>query len=287
MGTEPSFTVLGASGSIGSALCAHLKAGGQVVYAPARGETAIFKRALGHVIYCVGLTADFRSRPLETVDAHVGLLADVLEQASYETITYLSSTRVYRGLGFGDEGIPLAVRPGDPDDLYNLSKLLGESLCLTVARNAGRVVRLSNVIGPGAHAPSFAVSLVRDALEAGMIRLEGHPNSVKDYVDIRDAVELLPLIATEGSGIYNLASGVQTTHGALAETIASLTGCSVESDVRAAEVSLPPISTRRVMEELLFAPRDLRDSLADMISAKDTTSRSGATRAGGATVPKN
>ena len=78
------FTVLGASGYIGSRLVAHLQAQGHTVWAPTRGDTEVFARPLGHVIYCVGLTADFRTRPFDTVDAHVGLLAEVLRRAQFD-----------------------------------------------------------------------------------------------------------------------------------------------------------------------------------------------------------
>ncbi len=91
------FTVLGATGYIGSRLVAHLQAQGHTVWAPARGDAEVFTRPLGHVMYCVGLTADFRTRPFDTVDAHVGLLAEVLRRAQFESLLYLSSTRVYMG----------------------------------------------------------------------------------------------------------------------------------------------------------------------------------------------
>ena len=89
-GAPPStFTVLGASGYIGSRLVAHLRAQGHTVWAPARGDAEVFTRPLGHVMYCVGLTADFRTRPFDTVDAHVGLLAEVLRRAQFDSLLYL------------------------------------------------------------------------------------------------------------------------------------------------------------------------------------------------------
>ena len=44
------FTVLGASGYIGSRLVAHLQAQGHSVWSPARGAAEVFTRPLGHVI---------------------------------------------------------------------------------------------------------------------------------------------------------------------------------------------------------------------------------------------
>jgi nucleoside-diphosphate-sugar epimerase len=264
------FTILGATGSIGSLLHTHLEEAGTQVFAPARGDDGIFERPLGRVVYCVGMTADFRARPVETVEAHVELLRQVLARASFESLLYMSSTRVYRGLDQGEEDLPLQVRPGDADDLYNASKLLGESLCLASPRGEGRVVRLSNVVGPGARSPSFVSSLVAAALDTGSIRLETHPDSVKDYVDIRDVVELLPQIVDGRERIYNVASGVQTTHRDVAELLATLTGCDVEFHKDAPRASFPPISTGRIAEEFGFAWRSLRTSLEDMVAAERT-----------------
>src|SRR3954470_22708673 len=88
-------TILGGSGFIGSALVERLAKIGLSCQAPDRGQKLTGKK-LGDVIYCVGLTADFRSRPLETVDAHVCHLLHVLRDGDFESLVYLSSTRVYR-----------------------------------------------------------------------------------------------------------------------------------------------------------------------------------------------
>jgi nucleoside-diphosphate-sugar epimerase len=262
------FTILGASGSIGSSLERALIDCGAQVYAPKRGDSEILRRPLGHVVYCVGLTADFRTRPFETVDAHVEFLRRLLEHGAYDSMLYLSSTRVYRGLTLGDEDTALLIRPSDPDDLYNASKLLGETLCLTAHTARTRVARISNVVGPGARAPSFVLSLVRSALETGTIRLEAHAESTKDYVDIRDVVDVLPRILDGSERIYNVASSVQTTHGEVAEMIGEITGALVAVDYDAPIQTFPAISTARVQREFGFSPRPLRSSLVDMVDTE-------------------
>lgn len=159
------FTVLGASGYIGSRVVRHLRAEGHAVWAPERGDSSILNRPLGHVLYCVGLTGDFRNRPFDTVQAHVGLLAEILRHANFESLLYLSSTRVYQGAERTDEDAPLTVVPGTPSDLYNLTKLTGESLCHCSGREGVRVVRLSNVVGEGMDPASgnFIATLLQDA----------------------------------------------------------------------------------------------------------------------------
>ena len=165
------YTVLGAGGFIGSHLARELRARGEEVTTPARGER-LEGRDLGSVFYCVGLTSDFRARPFDTVEAHVVLLSHVLEHCDFTSLVYLSSTRVYRRLaGPATEDVPLPMVAGDPDDLYAISKLLGESIGFSSSRPF-KVARLSNVYGPDRGSRNFLGSLIEDALATGRIVLE-------------------------------------------------------------------------------------------------------------------
>lgn len=251
------FTVLGASGYIGSRLVAHLRGQGHVVWAPARGDADIFGQPLGHVLYCVGLTADFRTRPFDTVEAHVGLLAEVLRRAQFDSLLYLSSTRVYMGAASTEEDAPLSVVPGDPSYLYNLSKLTGESLCHASGRAGVRVARLSNVVGPGMDAQSgnLVADLVRQA-RGGHVVLRLDPSSRKDYVHVADLLDWLPRVALDGRAtVYNVASGVQTTHGQWLGWLRERTGCTVEWPDAAPVQQFPPIATQRLQTEFGARPR--------------------------------
>ena len=79
-----SFTVLGAAGFIGGHVRRRLEARGDAVRAIARGD-ALPDGDLGRVICCVGVTADFRTRPLDTIDAHVSYVADVVRRARFSS----------------------------------------------------------------------------------------------------------------------------------------------------------------------------------------------------------
>lgn len=256
------FTVLGASGFIGSHLLAHLEQTGHECLAPARGDASVFEQKLGHVIYCIGLTADFRQRPFDTVRAHACFLAEVLEKAKFESLLYLSSTRVYAGAASGDEEAQLMA-----GDLYNLSKLTGESLCFASGRNHVRVARLSNVYGDDFASDNFLPSLIRAAVADGCITLGTTLDSSKDYISINDVVAVLPKIALVGKQrVYNVASGRNTSNRELVEAIQELTGCTmgVAGDVR--HVSFPLIQIARLRQEFGFSPAILLDCLEELIT---------------------
>jgi len=263
------FTVLGASGFIGRHLVASLKAAGYEVFAPARGDLEVFQHPLGTVIYAIGVTADFRSRPFDTVKAHVSFLADLLERADFDSMVYLSSTRLYSGTTNGHVDARFSVAPHDPSDLYNLSKLMGESLCLSCGRPGMKVVRLSNVIGTGdSGSENFLFSLVREA-QAGKIVLRTDPASAKDYIRIEDVVEILPKIALHGRAtIYNLASGIQVSHREWISLLAAMTGCGVEAMPGAPHVGVSPIDIRLIQEEFGFVARPIFDVLPELMKGE-------------------
>lgn len=260
------YTVLGASGFIGSHLVRWLHSAAFDVWAPERG-TPVSGRALGNVIYCIGVTADFRRRTYDTVRAHVGVLLDILDGVEFESLLYLSSTRVYRGLEAAQEGAWLRVNPLDPGDLYNLSKLMGESLCLSCGRPNVRVVRLSNVYGDDFSSENFLFTVLRDAVDRRRVVLRTTLDSEKDYVDVRDVVRLLPRIAAGGRcRVYNIASGVNTSNAQLMEILKRETACRVQVEEGAPALRFPRISIERVSTEFSFVPAQVLDSYPSLVA---------------------
>jgi nucleoside-diphosphate-sugar epimerase len=246
-------TVLGNTGYIGRPLTQYLQSLDWEVLTPARGdEASLWAQDLGTVFYCVGLTADFRSYPLETVEAHVELLRRVLAQARFKKLVYLSSTRIYRGAANTAEEQTLVCNPHDADDLYKLSKLMGESLALQSGRPC-LVARLSNIVGGDMrYANSFVQQLWSEA-RAGHIVLRSHPDSVKDYAAIDDVVSLLVRIAESSRHrVYNLASGVQLSHRQWWLHIAQATQCSWSVADNAPLQSFAPICVGRLRSEFFL-----------------------------------
>lgn len=262
------FTVLGAGGFIGSHLAASLEQQGVTVDAPVlRGADgvlgAVLQRDLGHVFYCIGLTANFRERPCDTVEAHVCLLKRVLEQGRFASLTYLSSTRVYEGAATTAESAVLQVAPGNPGHLYNLSKLMGESLCLASGRRA-RVVRLSNVYGPAMPAQNFISSVLAEAASTGHVRFLTAENSAKDYVAVSDVVRWLPQIALQGAHpIYNVASGTNLSNAGIASLL-QRQGVTASFAEDAPAWSFPVIDTSRLVQEFGAPQHGLADEFGQL-----------------------
>jgi nucleoside-diphosphate-sugar epimerase len=259
------FTILGAQGFIGSNLVSSIRHKGVECNAPAR-EEHLAERDLGHVIYCIGLTADFRTRIFDTVEAHVCKLLDILRNCRYDSFLYLSSTRVYKNAQSTDENTMLMVNPLNAEDIYNISKLMGESLCLNVDNPSVRVVRVSNVIGPDSNSYNFVNALIARALDCSTISLEVSLDSEKDYIAIEDVVELLPHIALKGKQrIYNIASGINVTHGQIVSIIGKLINYRLEIREDAPRVVFPLIDVSRIVEEFQFSPSDIKKSIEQVI----------------------
>lgn len=262
------FTVLGASGFIGGALVSDLREGGVSVNAPSRAGINDFselKGSLGHIVYTIGLTSDFRVRPFDTVEAHVGLLSRVLQSCDFESLTYLSSTRVYIHSASTREDHPVIVNPNVPEDLFNLSKLAGEALCLASGR-AVRIARVSNVYGEGDLSENFLTSVLRDAAASGRVKIGLSPASSKDYVDLRDVVRWLTAIATRGTRrVYNVASGRNTSNGEIAQALVSL-GIDVAFDEGGRTIAFPPIDVEAIAGEFGNATNDVVDRIPALLA---------------------
>ena len=257
-------TIFGASGFIGSHLADKLEQL-HLDFQAVRREDPPPPGNLGDVIYCIGVTADFRSRTFDTVAAHVCTLLELARNGQFESLLYLSSTRLYAANDSTDEEQALRVSPRNPDDLYNISKAMGESIALNCGRPA-RVVRIANVYGPDFTSDNFLPSILKQAASGETIVLQTAPESAKDYISIADVVDGLIQIATKGrQQIYNLASGVNVTHSQIAETLRRSAGCAVEFASAAPEIKSPPINIDRMRSEFNFAPASILDDLPQLV----------------------
>ncbi|MDR3617271.1 MAG: SDR family oxidoreductase [Candidatus Obscuribacterales bacterium] len=247
------WTVLGAGGFIGSHLVDYLRSQRFDVVSANREFDFSGDENLGHVIYCIGLTADFRNRPLDTVEAHVCVLRSLLQRGNFESLLYLSSTRVYANSQSTGEASSLVVQPQQLSDIYNLSKLLGESMCLTVGGSSVRVARLSNVIGVSRLSTDFLGQITQQAVTEKRVRLETSLQSQKDFLFMDDLMPVLSQIAITGqSRIYNVASGRNTTNAEIVDILVRETGSVISVAPNAPTWSFPPIDITRISQEFGF-----------------------------------
>lgn len=253
--------VLGSSGFVGSHLVERLRELDIAHFNPGRDDD-LPRENLGDVIYCIGLTADFRMRPFETVGAHVCKLLKVLQECEFDSLLYLSSMRLYEAhIGEAREEDPIQVAPLNPIDLYNISKAMGESLLLTCGRKT-RVARLSSVYGSDFASPGFLSAVLREAISTNQVTLQTSLDAERDYVSIDDVVDALIKIARSGRHrIYNVASGVNVSNRELTQRISELTGCRVEVVPEPSQTTYPRINIDRMKKEFGFAPANILDDL--------------------------
>ena len=269
---EKKFTILGARGFIGRHLATYLTKCGHAVSAPDALDLISKEQDLGNVIYAIGLTGDFRSRPHETVQSHVCLLSHLLQIANFTSWTYLSSTRIY-GLQLSTDSIaeesPIQVRP-NLDGLYDLTKLTGEALCLSLDRPEIRIARLSNVYGSGMNPSTFLGSIIQDLRGGQNVEIGEDPKSCKDYISVYDVCEMLEQIALNGKHrIYNLASGAPLTHGAIAVKLNAISGYKVSFRPKAIKRCFPQFDISKLVDEFQFQPRKLVEDLADLLETRN------------------
>ena len=276
MTTAPRATVIGAAGFVGRRLVAHLRRLGWDCQAPARDDHGfVHAGALGTVYYCAGLTAVYARRPHDTVRAHATLLSDVLADADYDALVYLSSTRLYDGRpGFAgagvDEDTTLALDPAEPRHLFDLSKALGESLCRQASGGRARIARLACVwSGEDDDVDGFLGTLlqrVRASERGALLEIDSSPDAARDYVHVDDVVAALVAIATRGTRpLYNVASGTNVANRELFARLGELAGCELRA-VRAGPVPSPaPVSIERIQGELGWQPRGLLETLPALL----------------------
>ena len=266
-GGETRHTVIGAGGFVGSHMMRHLEALGLKAYAPKRDSEAVFKRPLGHVFYCAGLTADYLARPFDTVEAHVSFYSRLLRDADFTSMTYLSSTRLYDwGDGDGEESVDLPLNPLNPRHLYDFSKGLGEVLGRTCDRENVRTARLACVYADDLKADNFLHQLVRRARAAAIVTLETHPANARDYVHVDDVCAAMLAIATDGKQpIYNVASGENVRNDTLFALLEAETGCRIEATGVGSVGPAPVVDISALKSDLGIAPRRLADALPAMV----------------------
>ena len=274
-------TVLGSNGFIGRNLVRYLTDMGYQVAAPGRSELAGLGGNLGHVFYSIGMTGNFRAQPLATVEAHASILARLLETCDFDTFIFFSSTRIYAesdGLEETREDALIKVRPS-ADTTYDLSKMLGEAMCLSRNRPSVKVLRLSNVYGPAQGKATFLGSLLEDLAQSGKATILESSDSSKDYVAVSDVCPALPKKIARGGvhRTYNIASGQPVCHNEIARAVME-EGLTCTFAAGGNRRVFPKINISRLQQEFGFTPRSLLEDLPQLLHAagRNSAAHSGA-----------
>lgn len=256
-------TIVGHRGFIGSHLSVALSTGGKELFLPERDDPELLRRHLGTIYYCAGFTADFGKHPRQTVEAHAGLLSRILDAGKFDSLVYLSSTRLYDSLGSvqASEEDDLVLNPENPRHIFDLSKALGESLCIQAGHSHARVARLSSVYDDGMNASNFLSTLVHQALKSKHMEIATSPLLERDYIHMSDVLTLLQEIAAGGkSGIYNVASGRNVSNGTIFNLMKQVLGCEIfTSGIE--QVHSPCIEISRIESEFGARPRTVEELL--------------------------
>jgi nucleoside-diphosphate-sugar epimerase len=261
------FTVLGGKGFIGSHLIARLKDDGQQVFAPNQITPEVLKTKLGNLIYCIGLTSDFRKRPLDTMQAHVCILRDLLEHAEFDSLTYLSSTRVYYGSDSTNVYASLRVNPENPEDLYNISKIAGESLCFHSGRQNVKIARLSNIVGYRNDSDLFIDQLLNEITANKVLTLKSSLSSEKDYLYIDDAVSTILFLATSTTaGCFNVASGNNISNLTIIEHLKAFFDFNLIISDNAQVINFMPIDISRIKNIFSYEPAQFTEFFPKFIN---------------------
>lgn len=243
--------VTGASGFMGGQLCCSLAAQGLDVVAVSRRtgfklpgvrtmaldllDVAAVKTAMTElrpdVVYHLAaqsLPGVSWEQPVETYRANIDGTLNLLmamEQANPEaTIVIAGSSAEY---AISRTGAPIREDdPMDPASPYGISKLaMDHTVRLYGQRCKLRLIRVRPffLIGPektGDVSSDFARGIVRIERGAEPVLTVGNLDAVRDFLDIRDGLAALQLLAEKGEagGVYNICSGHGTSlHALLAE----------------------------------------------------------------------
>jgi len=260
------FTVFGSTGYLGSSLVKKFKSDNIECTTPDIRKDKIVDENLGHVIYAIGVP-NFKQNPSKAIDAHVILLNKLLNEAKFDSFLYLSSTRVYYNATSTDEDSSLVVNPTNENNLYNISKIMGEAICNSSKKQNVRIVRLSNVTGKNINSNLFLPSIIQDAINLKKIILQTKLDSKKDYVYIDDVLDILPKISLQGKNIiYNVGSGKNISNEEIGKKLQEITGCEIEVEKNAIKYTFPTISINRIKEEFGFEPTSILENFEKIVS---------------------
>ncbi len=239
---------------------------------------AMFRRWRPDVVFHLAAQA---SVPLSLKDPMRDLAVNVVgthrvassaRLAGAERLVFVSSG----GAIYGETSRPATERTTPkPSSYYGVHKLAAEghvSLCgIPFA-----IARPSNIYGPiqtGGLDGAVVAAFVEAASSTGSIRIDGDGSQTRDFVDARDAVEALLLLADQDTpvGTWNIASGRRVSITELADLVEAALGrplIRTSSSSRPGDVQHSSVSSTK-LRRLGWRPRrDLATGVRELIALR-------------------
>lgn len=247
---KKTYTIFGHRGFIGSAIKKKLKNHNLIL--PEKKELN-FKRNLGNIIYCIG--SDLWKKDIyNSYYANLGYIPEIIEKNKFSTFTFLSSIRIYNKSKSSKEENNLSINPNDADNYYNIKKICAESYLLS-SRKKVRIIRLANLYGENFYAPIVLPTFIRSALKKKKILISINKNSLKDYLSVHDAINIILKIIQSGKeSIYNVASGSRISLISIANQIKKITNCKIILSNQDNKINESLIDISKIKKEFNFKP---------------------------------
>lgn len=154
----------------------------------------------------------------------------------------------------------------EPLTAYGASKLAAERHCLEYARQYGLstvCLRYFNVFGPRQTARQYSgviTEFMKNLRHNQPPLVHGDGLQTRDFVSVNDVVDatILALDSKTANGVYNIATGVETTIQDLATTLISVTGRTLtpaHAPPRSGDIRRSRGAIGRAKDELGYSPR--------------------------------
>lgn len=245
---KKTFTIFGHSGFIGTHLKKKLQQHNLIL--PNKNDLFINKN-LGNIIYCIG-SDRWKTDIYNSFEANLGYIPKILNHNKFSTFNFLSSIKVYGNKNKTNENSILKVSLNNPNAYYMIKKICAESIILSQKKKF-KIIRLSNIYGDNFDAPLVLPTFIRDSIKFKKIYIKINQKSLKNYLNINDAVNLILLIINKGKeNIYNLASDRRVSLKAIAKKIQKKTNCKIFLSNQKLIINEPKINILKIKKEFNF-----------------------------------
>ncbi len=191
------------------------------------------------------------------------VLLEEARRRGIKRFVYASSAAVY------GHAMQLPIREDSklaPLSPYGVSKAAAEQLCVEYAQSYGMgtiCLRFFNVFGPRQTARQYSgviTEFVKRLRNGEPPTIHGDGLQTRDFVSVEDVVDavLLAVASEAAEGVYNVATGVETTIEALALKLISIAGQRskpIYASPRAGDIRRSVGDISRARQELRYSPR--------------------------------